>query len=175
MSDIAGLLSSKDLKPKAKTETLASWILDGSVTIDELIAFADGAKDSPKATAIEALELATKSTPTLAGIKGLRFAVANLTAKAPRVKWESARVIGNIARLHPGLLNDAINPLLANAVHEGTVVRWSAAFALGEILKASPAAGKDLRPMLEQLIGKEEKESIRKIYTAALKATASKR
>jgi hypothetical protein len=168
---IAELFNDKGSKPKAKTETLGAWLLDKTISIDELIAFAQTAKDSSKATCIEAMEFATKATPSIANENCLRFVSQTLADKAPRVKWESARVIGNIAHLFPTKLDQAIAHLLANSEHDGTVVRWSAAFAVGEILKLKTKANTKFVPAVEKICKREEKNSIKKIYLAALKKT----
>jgi hypothetical protein len=89
--------------------------------------------------------------------------------KAPRVKWESAKVIGNIAYLYPDKLDKAIGNLLTNSEFSGTVVRWSAAFALGEIVKLKTKRNKDLIPAVEAIIRRDDDNAIKKIYQAALK------
>ncbi|TND07972.1 MAG: Uncharacterized protein FD123_2780 [Bacteroidetes bacterium] len=167
--NIEELLSDKEQKPKAKTGTLSRWLLDQKISADDLVTFAGTAKDPAKATCIEALEFATKQKPAIAGQKCFQFVTQSLTAKAPRVKWESAKVIGNIAHLFPGKLDEAIKNLLDNSEHEGTVVRWSAAFALGEILKLKTKHTKNLLPVMEAICKREEKNSIRKIYLDAIK------
>lgn len=53
--------------------------------------------------------------------------------------------------------------------HEGTVVRWSAAFALGETIKLKLPLKKNLIPFAEEIALNEEKNSIKKIYQAAIK------
>lgn len=167
--DIAVLLNDKTIKPKEKTEVLSKQLLDGTLSADQLTAFAETAKDSPKATCIEALEFASKQNAKLVNKKTFVFVSKTLTAKAPRVKWESAKVIGNTAGLFPTDLDEAIKNLLDNSEHEGTVVRWSAAFALGEILKLKTKHNKDLVPAVEAICKREEKNSIKKIYLDALK------
>lgn len=166
---ISELISNKAIKPKEKTETLSNWILTEEISTNDLIAFASKAKDPAKATCIEALEYATKENPGVADIETFRFASESLTSKAPRVKWESARVIGNTAHLFSAELDTAITNLLVNSEHEGTVVRWSAAFALGEILKLKTSHNKELLPAIEAIVAREEKNSIKKIYIAAMK------
>lgn len=163
------ILSASDLKPKEKTEALSNWLLKNPKKLGELIAFASGAKDPVKATCIEAIEFATKANPAIATEECLEFMSENLLAKAPRVKWESAKVIGNIAHLFPTRLNAAIKNLLVNAEHERTVVRWSTAFALGEIIKLKTSKNKYLIPAIEAIVKREEKNSIKKIYAAVLK------
>lgn len=166
---IAELLKDKGLKPKEKTEMLSRWLLDGSLTPHQLMTFAAGAKDAGKATCIEALEFAVQTNSSLVDDQLFRFITDALTATAPRVKWESAKVIARVAALHQSGLEQAIAHLLINADHEGTVVRWSAATALSAILLLKTQYNDMLRPAVEALRDREEKDSIRKIYTAALK------
>lgn len=165
------LLKNKTLKPKEKTETISKWILDKSFPLDELITYAEKQKDSVKATCIEAIEYATQQNPNIANETVLTFVTDTLIAKAPRIKWESAKVIGNIAHLFPTMLEKPIAHLLMNTEHEGTVVRWSTAFALGKILQLETKHNQELLPALENLYEKEEKNSIKKIYLTALKKT----
>ena len=101
----------------------------------ELIALAEKSKDPDKATCIEALEFASRKNPAIADKQCFLYVSKCLTEKAPRIKWESAKVTGNTAHLFTTKLDEAIKNLLVNTEHDGTVVRWSAAFALGEILK----------------------------------------
>jgi HEAT repeat protein len=163
------LLKDKGLGAKERTETLSTWLLTHKINVGELISYAKDAKDSPKATCIEALEFATLQKPSLANKDVLEFVTQSLTEKAPRVKWESAKVIGNIAHLFPTKLDKAMDNLLLNSKHEGTVVRWSAAFALGEILKLKTNLNKKLLPAVESIVKWEMKNSIKKIYLKAIK------
>ena len=172
MMTIQALLNDKDLKPKVKTETLSGWLLDGKISTDDLVSFAQIAKDPAKATCVEALEFATRQKPSILNITGFQFVTQALTAKAPRVKWESAKVIGNTAHLFPNKLDEAVKNLLDNAKHEGTVVRWSAAFALGEILKLKTKYNASLLPAVEAICNSDEKNSIKKIYLDAIKKTS---
>jgi hypothetical protein len=162
-------LSDKNIKPGEKTGMLSQLLLSKKVSMTQLIEFASNAKDPVKATCIEALEFATKGKPDFADKACLKFVIGTLTEKAPRIKWESARVIGNIAHLFPSDLDDAINNLLINTEHIGTVVRWSAAFALGQIIKLKTSKNKILVPAVKAIIEREEKNSIKKIYLEALK------
>lgn len=163
------LLKDKETKAKEKTTIISGWLLEKSLTVDELIAFAELQKDATKATCMEAAEYATKENPTISTESLFDFACASLTQKAAKLKWESAKVIGNIAFLYPDKLKNAIQNLIENTNHEGTVVRWSAAFALGEILKLQTNHNVDLLKIIETICESEEKKSIKKIYTAAIK------
>lgn len=165
------LIKDKAVKSKEKVEFISKWIIDTSLPVDELIAFAEKSKDPVKATCIEAIEYATKQNANLADETVFSFVTQTLTEKTPRIKWESAKVIGNTAHLFTENLDQAISNLLGNTEHEGTVVRWSAAFALGEILKLKTQHNSSLLPTLEGLSEKEEKNSIKKIYLDAIKKT----
>ncbi|PRA95387.1 hypothetical protein CQ046_22010 [Chryseobacterium sp. MYb7] len=168
---IEELIKDKAVKSKEKVDIISKWVIDASLPTDELIAFAKKSKDPVKATCIEALEYATKQNPNLADETVFSFVSKTLTEKAPRIKWESAKVIGNTAHLFTENLDKAITNLLTNTEHEGTVVRWSAAFALGEILKLKTKHNTNLFPTLEDICEKEEKNSIKKIYLDAIKKT----
>lgn len=171
--DIAKILDDKLVKPKEKTEALSKLLLGKNITIKDLIKIAKNAKDPVKATCIEVMEYATKSDPSIANTDCLNFAVESLNEKAPRIKWESAKVIGNIAQCFPDKLDVAVKNLLVNTEHSGTVVRWSAAYALGQILLTKNKHSKKLIPAIEAICKREEKNSIKKIYQAALKKIGS--
>ncbi len=171
--DIREILNDKFINPKDKTEFISKMILSGEIMISALVEFAKSSKDPAKATCIEALEFATKTNPGIADSACLEFVTGTLKDKAPRIKWESARVIGNIAHRFPGNLDKAISSLLANTEHSGTVVRWSAAFALTEIIKLKTKYNTSLLPAIDAILEREEKNSIKKIYLTALKKVRS--
>ena len=167
--DLTTLFSDKNTKPSKKTETIRDALTDKRLQIGELLKFAEGAKEPHKATCLEALEYLTKTHPESATPAVLDFAADSLLSEAPRVKWESARVIGNIARVFPDKLDTAVKNLLINSEHEGTVVRWSTAYALGEIIKLKLKKYDDLIPATEAICKREEKNSIVKIYQKTIK------
>lgn len=167
--DLKALLNEETLKPKEKTELLSQMLLQQRLSTNELIVFASSAKDPVKATCIEALEKATQQVPSILDEAGFLFVTEALKAKAPRVKWESARVIGNTAPHFLPLLELATQHLLENSEHPGTVVRWSSAFALGVILQLNTPHQQDLKLAIEQIMQREEKNSIKKMYQEALK------
>ena len=160
--DLQELLNDKGIKSKVKTETINNWLLSEELSVDELTNFARSSKDPIKVTCIESIQIATKSNPEIATLNCLDFISKTLTEKAPRVKWESAEVIGNIALFYAEQLEEAIKNLLVNSEHEGTVVRWSAAFALGQILKIKTQRNKDLIPVIESICQREEKKQHKK-------------
>lgn len=167
--NLPAILSDKTLKAKAKVEAISDLLLSKKLSLPDLIKTAKAEKDKAKGDCIEALEFATRQNPALATAACLTFVTDTLAEEAPRVKWESAKVIGNIAAQFPDKLGPAIAALLKNAEHTGTVVRWSAAFALGEIVKLRTKKNKELIPAIESILRHEEGNAIRKMYQAALK------
>lgn len=166
------LFSDKSLKPKEKTERLCSLLTEKKIKPGELVAFAQSAKDPVKASCIEALEYLAKKEPAAISEPAFDFCIRSLSEKAPRIKWEAARVIGNSIHLFPAKIKTAVPALLDNTEHEGTVVRWSAAYALSQIILLKTAINKTLVPAAEAIIRREEKNSIQKIYLAAIKKAA---
>lgn len=167
--DLQLLFADKGLKPKEKTEHLASMVGHQQISADDVMNFAQHQKDPVRATCIEALEFASKLNPKIMSFYSFDLVVDSLSAKAPRIKWEAAKVIGNCAALFSDHLDDAVEQLLKNTSHEGTVVRWSAAYALAEILCSDYPNRFELNQQLQSVCEREEKESIRKIYLKAFK------
>jgi len=106
--DLLAVLTDKQVKAKFKVETISKLLLDRKLSVVDLIKLAKVSKDSEKGTCIEAIEFATRAKPEIASPECLKFVAETLLDKAPRVRWESAKVIGNIAHLYPNKLDKAI-------------------------------------------------------------------
>ncbi|MBL7952623.1 MAG: hypothetical protein JNM62_12990 [Flavobacteriales bacterium] len=171
LQQLATLFADRDLKPKEKIDALAALIVSGKVAVGEVVTFASTAKDPVKASCIEAIERLASNAPEHVPAAAMDFCIASLSDKAPRIKWESAKVIGHCIHLHPKKVNEAVSALLDNTEHEGTVVRWSAAYALSRIAAMALPLNRTLIPALEAIAVREEKNSIRKIHVAAINAT----
>lgn len=163
------IFENKALKPSEKTKAILALVGDKKIKVNELLAFAKAGKDPVKATCIEAIEFATQKDATLLNAEGFDFIVQSLNDKAPRIKWESAKVIANTCQHFVTKLDKAIAGLLTNSEHEGTVVRWSAATALGKIVILKTKHQAELIKTIEAIMNREEKNSIKKIYAEGLK------
>jgi hypothetical protein len=163
--NIEEIINSKALKPKEKTLAISNLLLDKNISTKEIIDFAKKATHSKKATCIEALEFSTRQNPTIVNEKCLQFITQALLDNAPRVKWESAKVIGNIAHLFPTKLKKVIENLILNSNHSGTVVRWASASALNEILKLNTKFNKEIIVVIEKNNLSEKNNAVKKIYT----------
>jgi hypothetical protein len=166
---IEQIFQDKSIKAKGKVKNLGEWLLNGELPIDELLAYAEKQKATDKATCIEAVEFATKKTPAIADKNLLDYVTKSLKEDEPRLKWESAKVIGNIAKIFPENLDQPISNLLPNGENKGTVVRWATAYALAEILKLKTENNLKLLPKIEALCDKEEDNGVKKKYLDAIK------
>ncbi|MDB5253825.1 MAG: hypothetical protein JWP27_2994 [Flaviaesturariibacter sp.] len=166
---ISDLLQDKASKTKEKVLTIGGWLVEGSVTADELMALAETSKDAAKATCIEALEWATRLQPAIADRNVFDFMTNALAETAPRIKWESAKVVAHIAHLFPDSVDRAVDHLLVNARSAGTVVRWASAAALGAILPIQKKGSNGLLAAMETLCEQETDNGVRKKYIAAIK------
>jgi HEAT repeat protein len=155
------------VKPKEKTARLTESLKRGEATVEELVEYFTGAKDSERGTCMEALEALTQDDPKAADAV-LNFVIEQIGAKAPRVKWEASRVVANSARAFPKRVAAALPALLKNTKDAGTVVRWSAAFALTEIALQAPDTRAQLLPVITRLAQSEE-GGIKKVYAQGLK------
>jgi hypothetical protein len=165
---IEEIFSDSSLKQKAKVKLLSGLLLEKKLSPATLIAFAEKSTDTEKATCIEALEFATKHQPALADENILKYVTERLRDEAPRIKWESAKVIGNIAHLFPTQLSGAIKNLLINSESSGTVVRWATASALCAIIKLKTIHNDDLVTVIKVKLKMEEDNAIRKKYLDAI-------
>lgn len=166
---IEQVFQDKTTKAKGKISTIGERLISNELSICELLEFAEKQKVADKATCIEAVEFATRKRPTIADESLLAYVTKALKDEEPRVKWESAKVIGNVAKLFPNQLDKAISNLLDNAESTGTVVRWATAYALAEIVKLKTENNTELLPKIEAFSEKEKDNGVKKKYIDALK------
>lgn len=157
-----------DKKPKELNAFIAKLIVEKKPSSKDFAdAFASG-NDVERGTCIEALEYATQTNPNIA--KPYISSVINcLKDKAPRVKWEASRVIGNVSKVLPEETGEAIPKLLENTTDKGTVVRWSTAFALSEIAKNNNKLRSSLLTKINEILKKEQNNGVKNVYLKALK------
>jgi len=168
MLTIEKILKSKR-KPKGIVELLAEAIKRDKKQIAELIQCFEDGTTAEKGNCMEAIEYITKENPEFAE-NCLEFVIAHINDKAPRVKWESCRIMGNVAQKFPDKVKGAIPKLLENTKDKGTVIRWSAAFALTEIAKSNQDVQKELVPEFQKILDKQTNKGVRNIYLKYLKS-----
>lgn len=163
------ILNDKTIKAKRKVSSISQLLIDGTLSIQQLIDVAKSENDINKGTIIESIEYVSKMRADIINEKGFEFVIGCLKSDAPRIKWESAKVIANTAHLYPKMLKKAVGNLWDNTEHSGTVVRWSAAGALSKIIQCKTELNKELLPAIKALIKREDDNAIINIYQKGLK------
>lgn len=157
------------IKPKEKIIRLAEKLKGDKKLVAELIDYYSRAPEPHKNACLGAVEFITKEDQQFAD-SCLEFVVEQIGHKVPRVKLEASCIVANVAEAFPERTAKAVPKLLKSTKHEGTFVRWGAAFALGEIAKHNPKAAKTLIPKLSELAEKETNNGVKNVYLEALKA-----
>ncbi len=173
--DIKAIISDKSRKPGENIQILSGLLLTGELSMEAHFAFMKQAKPAELGACMEAIEFATQTRPELVTKELFDFITSSLAyPKAPRVKWESAKVVANVCGTFSGDLDTVIVALLKNTINDGTVVRWAAATALSKIMLLKLPYNEYLLPEVEKILAAEEKNSIKKIYLAAIKKITKK-
>lgn len=167
--DLTAFFKDKTTSSKAKTEILKDWLLQQKIKPNDLINSEQKLNDASNATIMEAFEIYSQDKTIKIDPAIFSFAVIGLEAKAPRLKWESAKVIGNCCNQFINEIYKALPGLIRNSEHSGTVVRWSAAYAIQQIIYLKSSWNNELIPFAESKVLSEENNGVRKKYQEALK------
>lgn len=165
---LTDVLSSK-LSAKKKARAIADALSGGSLKPEALLEAGRKLPRAELAILIESLESATRKQPALAGDELFALLVESLADPAPRVRWEAARTVGNVASQHAGNLRPAARALLDNTANASTVVRWAAAQALTAILKTGYAEN-SFALQLTEIAAREQDDGVRRVYEKAIRA-----
>lgn len=165
MKDWRGLLADKGLKALARRQALMAIIKSDGLPLAE----AAQLPGKQLALVLEAMEAISNKEPQSADVAWLPFAASQLQASHPGVKREAARIIGNLAARFPDEAGSAIPALISNAGLPGTVLRWSAAYALARILATPQHALGPLYEQVEGLADREQDNGVKNQYLAGLK------
>jgi len=160
-------------KPKDLLVYLSRKVKEDNKLLSDFSECLNNANSVEKGTLMEIVEYVTKDNPEVA-IPFLNDITAHLNFDAPRVKWEAARIIANVSQKYPDKTIQAVDNLIINANDKGTVVRWSTAFALGEIAKYNKNKQPLLVSIIEKLVKKEQNNGVKNVYLKALKTIHQK-
>jgi len=125
-----------------------------------------------KGICAEVMEYVSKDKPKLV-VPYLNTVMEYLNFDASRVKWETARVIGNVSSVSPDKVTETIPKLMTNTHDKSTVVRWSAAFALTEIAKNNAEVRDELVSKLKEIVEREDNNGVKNVYLKGLKEIRS--
>jgi HEAT repeat protein len=174
MPDILAEIRAWQGKPKALNERLTAMLVEDDRLVPAFILALQNGNDREKGVCLEVLEAATRERPAPVA-PHLPFIIGFINCPAPKARLESSRVVANLAAKYPDEAARAVPALLKNTTDEGTVVRWSAAFALGAILKYNEKQRKALLEKIAAILKKEENNGVRNVYLKAVKAVEKKR
>ena len=166
MSIIAEIRAWKG-KPKELVTFLEQRVTDDSALFAQLVDCLKNGSDVEKGTCADVMKHVTKENPEIA-IPYIDELITYIDYKAPRVKWGVPESIGNTAQKFPEKVEGAIPKLLENTNDTSTVVRWCAAFALGEIVKNNPKIRRELVPKIEAIVKNEKNNGVKNVYLKAL-------
>ncbi|MCL1854756.1 MAG: hypothetical protein FWF86_03395 [Clostridia bacterium] len=167
--DVIGLLNNKAMKAVEKRNEIEEAIKTGALTIQGVQALEGAVDDKRISLVFEAMEAVTEKNPEIADLGWLKFAQKYITSQSNNLKRESSRIVGNIAHLFPNDLEAATQKLLANTSNDGTVIRWSSAYALGRIISVPQHANSELLGVVTALYEQETDTGIRNQYLRGLK------
>ena len=167
MTHLEEIMKSK-IKPKEKTALLAEKLIEDKGLLKEIYGGFSAMSVGEKGTCIEAIGIITKDDPKFAD-GCLEFVIDQIGDDGPRVKWESAQVVSNVAKTYPDRTAKAIPALLDNTENDGTVVRWSAAKGLTEIAINNQGKREQLIKSFNEILKREDNNGVKNIYLKALK------
>jgi len=124
---------------------------------------------------LEVIEAASRDNPKAVTESDFNLAMQFIDSENNAQKREASRVVGNGAVAFPNKLNEVIPKLLQNTKDTGTVVRWSAAYALGRIVALPEYANSDLFDTVTKLAANETDNGIKNQYLAGLKKAEKQR
>jgi len=171
MFTINDILTSQ-IKPKEKQVRLVKAVCEKKVSAKEFIDYFVSAVDVDKGNCADAMKHISASNPEIL-VPYIDTLLEYVNYKLPRVKWGVPEAIGNMAKKYPEKVAKAVPYLLKNTTDDEintTVIKWCAAFALGEIVKYNPNTRKQLIPIFEKLIKSEKNNGVKNVYAKALKA-----
>ena len=167
MSEIKEILQSK-LKPKEKLTTLVESITQKKISAKEFIEYFKSASDAEKGTCADAMKHISKDKPEILA-PYINELIDHINYDAPRVKWGVPEALGNMSKRYPKEVEKAIPKLLTNTKDESTVIRWCAAYGLTEIAKNNNKTRKELVPLFESMVKKENNNGVRNVYVKAIR------
>lgn len=165
---LLGEIRNSKRKPKELLTYLAEKVKTDKNLLAEFPSSLQNGTPVEKGICMEVLEYISKDNPELIE-PYIMVVISFLNDKAPRVKWEGARVLANLAQNNPEKVSLAVEKLFINTKDAGTVVRWSAAFALGEIAKYNTKIRTTLVPQIQDILKRETNNGVRNVYLKALK------
>ncbi|MEL7610394.1 MAG: hypothetical protein AAGU74_12955 [Bacillota bacterium] len=162
-------LNNKSIKAIEKREIIINALEEKNITIREIEGLRHKTDRKKAAIIFGAIEAVTNLDAQIATVEWLHLAVEHILSASNSIKREAARIVGNLCHRFPDDLEKAIEGLLLNSKDQGTVVRWSSAYALSRIIVIPQYAKSRLFDTLAEICECEQDNGIKKQYEKALK------
>lgn len=166
---LVDVLNDKSIKKIDARAMIIDGILQGNYTIEELESTSQKLKEKKISTILEAIEEISNKGLIALGLDYLEFAKKYISSKDNSCKRESSRIVGNLASKYPQAVRDCIPTLLDNAKDDGTVIRWSSAYALSRIILLKEYYDTELYEELVSICDNEQENGVRNQYIKAFK------
>lgn len=175
MNNILIMLNDKSKKAIEKRKMIIKAIVEKNITIQQIEGLLNETDEKKSAIILEAIESITNSDAQIADIEWLHLAIKYILSESNSVKREASRIVGNISHKFPNDLDNAIEKLLINSNDQGTVVRWSSAYALSRIILIPQYANSELFDKLTEMCNCENESGVKNQYEKALKKASKVR
>lgn len=162
---VVEILTQKEIKKIEARNRIAQEIIECGCNPEDVGAL----KDVQVGTFLEAVEMLTGEKRVKLGKEYLSFAKRFILSENNSCKREASRIVGNMAADYPEMLDDAVPALLVNARSDGTVVRWSSAYALSRIVLLDRFSCSDLVRTVKDIYETETESGVKNQYAKALK------
>ncbi|MCL2484514.1 MAG: hypothetical protein FWF00_00435 [Endomicrobia bacterium] len=167
--NIVSLLDDKSIKPVEKRKEIAESIRKKLITIKEIQKLKNALDDKKMALVLEAMEDVSSKNPEISNKDWLKFTQEFIASKSNNIKREASRIIGNTAHLFPNDLDAVIKDIMKNTKDEGTVIRWSCAYAFARIIQIPKYADSKFFDVLTELCVKEKENGVKNQLLNGLK------
>lgn len=167
MDTIRAILDS-DNKHMQKVALIVKKILSDDKLVTPLFELLETGSKVERGTAAEVMKFVSKEKAELIA-PYIDTLIEYIDYDVPRVMWGCPESIGNLAKNYPKEVEKAIPKLLKNLENDSTVIRWCAAFALGEIAKYNKDKQSDLLEKFDKIIKKEKNNGVKNVFKKAIK------
>ena len=169
------ILRDKSLKGVARRLAVIELMLNGECPLASLEDLMPQLDERESATVLEALEEISNKKLMPLEVGHLSLVIPYIASSNNSCRREASRTVGNLAVTFPNEVGDAILLLMPNTADESTVVRWSAAYALGRIIVLPSYAQSGLYDELQQIAATETEHGVKSQYDKALKKATKMR
>lgn len=163
------IFNDKSIKKIDARAMIVDGILQGNYTIEEIESTSQKLKEKKISTILEAIEKISNRGLITLSLDYLEFAKKYISINENSCKREASRIVGNLASKYPQAVRDCIPALLDNAKDDGTVIRWSSAYALSRIILLEEYCNTDLYEKLVSICDNEQENGVKNQYIKAFK------